>query len=171
MKRLIFCFDGTWNKLVLTGPIRGAYTCSGFVGGKQSSTAGWLPTALLAPSPESEQFPTDWTGHWVAPDQDVTIALGRGEELTVKGFATWGDTPARRRRGGVHTGEVTATRRPEKGVLAFTADDDRTLPYEAGDEFTCRVRVVRRGPYLVVRDNKACGGLNVSFSGVYRRET
>lgn len=157
--------------VVLTGQVQGAYTCSGFAAGKGALTIGWLPSAALAPLPEAEHAPSDWAGHWIAPEQDLTIAPARGDTLSVKGDATWGDTPERRRSGGVHIGEVAGVMRPKDGVLAFAmGDDDKTLPYEAGDEFTCRIRMVRRGPYLVARDNKACGGANVSFSGLYRRE-
>jgi hypothetical protein len=48
--------------------------------------------------------------------------------------------------------------------------DDRSRPYEAGGEFDCRVRMWRRGPYLLVWDNNGFGGLNVTFSGFYRRQ-
>ena len=46
---------------------------------------------------------------------------------------------------------------------------DETLPYEAGDDLDCRARMRLIGPYLLVADNGQCGGLNVSFSGAYRR--
>lgn len=79
--------------------------------------------------------------------------------------------PERLRRGGMHTGEIAGTARPVDGILAFTmGKGGKTLPYDAGDEFTCRVRMLRRGPYLVVHDNNACGGANVSFSELYRRK-
>lgn len=71
----------------------------------------------------------------------------------------------------MHTGEVAATAHLAGGILAFTmGEDGRTLPYDAGNEFTCRVRMLRRGAYLLIRDNNACGGVNVSFSGFYRRK-
>lgn len=158
------------SDVVLTGPTQGRYTCSGYIGTKGPPTIGWLPGAALAPLPEAEQAPTDWGGHWVAPEQDVTIAPGDGDTLTVKGEATWGDNPGRRRTGGVHTGELAGVMRLDRNILAFTmGEDGRTRPYAGGDEFTCRVRMMRRGPYLLVRDNNACGGVNVTFSGFYRR--
>jgi hypothetical protein len=154
---------------VLTGSTQGAYTCAGFIGTKGPPTIGWIPSAALAAAPE--QAPADWTGHWVAPEQDITIASGAADALAIKGSATWGDSPARRLSGGVHTGEIAATVKPDQGVIAFAmGDDDRTLAYDKGDEFTCRVRMMRRGPYLVVRDNNNCGGANVSFSGFYHRQ-
>jgi hypothetical protein len=33
----------------------------------------------------------------------------------------------------------------------------------------CDVTMRRRGPYLVVDDNRNCGGLNVTFEGIYVR--
>ncbi|WP_131194899.1 hypothetical protein [Lichenihabitans psoromatis] len=157
--------------VVLIGPTQGAYTCSGFLGRRGPSTIAWLPTAALAPLTNDQQSPTDWAGHWVAPEQTITIANGSSGALIVTGDATWGDTPDRRRLGSVHTGELAGTMRADKGVLAFAmGDENHTLPFGAGDEFTCSARMVQRGPYLVVRDNKACGGANVSFSGFYRRD-
>ena len=162
----------TPGDVVLTGKAQGAYTCAGFVGARGAVTIDWLPTASLVPLPEAEQVPTDWVGRWSAPEQDIAITPGRGGALAVKGNATWGmGDPERRRRGGVHIGELEGEARPSKGVLAFAmGEDGRTLPHDGGDEFTCRVRMWRRGPYLLTQDNNGCGGANVSFSGFYRRK-
>ena len=59
--------------------------------------------------------------------------------------------------------------RPMRGVLAFTQREDRTLPYAGGGPHDCRVRMIRRGPFPLVRDNGYRGGENVSFTGFYRR--
>ncbi|MBP0494261.1 hypothetical protein [Roseomonas indoligenes] len=162
----------TPGDVVLTGPTQGAYTCAGFVGARGATTIGWMPSAALLPLPEAEQVPADWNGQWTAPEQDIAITPGGKGALRVKGEATWGmGDPERVRRGGIHTGEVAGEARPVNGVLAFSmGDDDTTKPYEAGDEYTCRIRLWRRGPYLLARDNNGCGGLNVSFSGFYRRK-
>jgi hypothetical protein len=44
-----------------------------------------------------------------------------------------------------------------------------TLPYDQGEEVDCRVRMRRLGSFLLVEDNRRCGGINVSFSGIYQR--
>ncbi|WP_338664380.1 hypothetical protein VQH23_04270 [Pararoseomonas sp. SCSIO 73927] len=162
----------TPGDVVLTGPSQGAYTCAGFVGARGAATIGWMPTAALLPLPEAEQAPADWNGQWRAPEQDIAISSGRNGALRVKGDATWGmGDPERVRRGGVNIGQVAGEARPVSGVLAFSeGEDGRTRAYEAGDEFTCRIRLWRRGPYLLARDNNGCGGHNVSFSGFYRRK-
>ena len=40
---------------------------------------------------------------------------------------------------------------------------------EGNDESSCVVKLRRRGPYLVASDNGNCGGLNVSFNGIYTK--
>jgi hypothetical protein len=37
---------------------------------------------------------------------------------------------------------------------------------EGNDAYSCKVDLLRRGPYLVARDNSYCGGMNVRFSGI-----
>lgn len=158
--------------VVLVGHRQGAFVCAGFQGPRGSGTIDWLPVAALSLLPPAAQRPRDWAGHWVAPEQDLTITTAPGGALKVSGEATWGaGDPARAAIGGVHTGEANGTTRPVDGVLAFAeGEDGRTLPYDKGEEFSCRIRMIRRGPYLLVRDNMGCGGVNVSFSGFYARK-
>ncbi|RYG98789.1 MAG: hypothetical protein EON58_06040 [Alphaproteobacteria bacterium] len=49
----------------------------------------------------------------------------------------------------VHTGTVSGTAKLDAGVLAYTEGDEATLRYDDGDEFSCRVRMILRDPYLV----------------------
>jgi hypothetical protein len=37
---------------------------------------------------------------------------------------------------------------------------------EGNDAYSCKVDLLRRGPYLVAQDNSYCGGMNVRFSGI-----
>ena len=156
--------------VVLTGHAEGRFTCAGFHSGRGSPTIRFLPTAALATIAAAGQAPQDWAGRWSAPEQDIVIRAAADGALTVAGDASWGmGDPWRRQHGAVHTGEVKGTARPVNGVLAFTQGETRTLPFGAGDPYDCRVRMIRRGPYLLVRDNANCGGENVSFTGFYRR--
>lgn len=156
--------------VVLAGNTRNGYTCTGFQGPRGSGTIGWLPTAALTMLPLAAQIPADWTGHWYAPEQDVVIKAAPGGMLSVKGDATWGMSAWRAEHGSVHVGTLNGMVRPVRGVLSFTEGEGRTLPYTGGDAFSCKVRMIRRGPYLLVRDNDNCGGANVSFSGFYARK-
>ena len=134
----------------MTGPTQGSFTCAAFTSAKGITTIGWLPNATLVPLPEEAPAPMAFVGHWVGPEQDVTIAPAGGKAVGVKGDATLGMSAARLRSGAsIHTGEVVGTARPEKGILAFTmGTDDKTLPYAEGGPDGCRVRMWRCGPYL-----------------------
>ena len=92
----------------------------------------------------------------------------------IKGDATWGGhDPERVKRGAVTAGNLGAEGTIADGVAAFTIDGDGTikpidikLPADSG---VCFVKLWRLGPYLVAADNLGCGGLNVTFTGVYRK--
>ncbi len=158
--------------VVLVGPRQSAFICAGFQGPRGIGTIDWLPASALSLLPAAAQQPQVWAGDWTAPEQDLKITAARGGVLTIAGEATWGaGDPQRVKIGGVHIGQVNGTARPVGGLLAFTDDGEgHTLPYAQGDEFSCKIKMLRRGPYLLVRDNNGCGGANVSFSGFYARK-
>jgi hypothetical protein len=153
--------------VVVLGETAGAYGCVSFIGEGGRASTGWMALSALRPVPE---VPADWAGQWQSgPEQSIAITQ-EGGKLRLRGDATWGASdPARVRRGGVNIGEFTARAAPEGNRLAFTAGEE-TLPYEGGDDYDCRLRMERLGPYLAVRDTGNCGGHNVSFTGLYRRK-
>jgi hypothetical protein len=59
------------------------------------------------------------------------------------------------------------------GVAAFTSDGDgATKPFDLklpDDSVVWRVKLRRLGPYLVAAGSLGCGGMNVTFTGVYRK--
>lgn len=148
--------------VVLTGTRQGAYVCAGYVTARGYALNAWLPIAALKTATPDQQHPEDWAGKWTMYDNDIVITrMGNG--FSVHGEAEWRDGA------NVHTGNVDGLAAPVDGAIAFAMGDGKTLPFKAGDEFTCRVSMVRRGPYLLVRDNDQCGGANVTFTGFYRR--
>ena len=154
----------------------GAYGCVTFLNPRGQSTSGWLPMAALdllaaPPTPPREAWIGRWQGARIL-DQAIEIAPRKGPRLHVTGSATWGRAdPERVARGGINSGSVLADAVPEGALLQFAESDNEgeTVPYEAGDPLNCRMRVVLLGAYLAVQDNLRCGGMNVSFSGVYQR--
>lgn len=154
----------------------GPFGCATFINARGQSTSGWLPMAALAQVATSPVPPRDsWIGRWQGArmlDQVIEIAPRKGQLLHVTGRATWGrGDPERVARGGVNSGSVLADAAPDGALLEF-AESDRegeTVPYASGDPLNCRMRMVMLGPYLAVQDNLRCGGMNVSFSGVYQR--
>jgi hypothetical protein len=77
------------------------------------------------------------------------------------------------KRGGVNVGDFEVEVPIADGVVAFAMDDDGTtkpFDFKRGDnDDICRIKLWRLGPYLVAADNVRCGGMNVSFTGVYRK--
>ncbi|MGA7197665.1 hypothetical protein [Roseiarcus sp.] len=151
--------------LVLMGKTHPPHVCVAFqspLARKQDWTNGWLPASTLMPvAPSPAPKDSDWTGEWVHPGGSITIAEGGGM-LKVDGLQTY---PALLN---VHTGVLNATVRPAHDMIAF--NEDGSTPFDEGTEGDCLVRMQRIGPWLAVEDNGACGGVMVTFTGLYRRK-
>jgi len=148
--------------VVVVGTTRGGFVEADFTAGGARSTNGWLPRSALVPLPASPATLAGWRGDWVRDDEaNISLKLGkRPGSIAVAGDATYGmHDPGRVKRGAVNIGELE-----EEGV----PKGDR-LDVGATDQYACRVRMRLLPPYLIVADNNKCGGMNVSFSGVYRR--
>jgi hypothetical protein len=159
---------------VIVTATHGAYACATFTGPapKFASTTGLLPLSALADAPASAA--DDWRGSWRSGDeQEIDIKPAAGGAIAIEGNASFGGSdPARVARGAVNVGQIGGTLTPADGKAAFSAGDDGdAAPYDAhpGDDSVCRVRLWRLGPYLVAADNVMCGGMNVTFTGVYGR--
>ncbi|NHN89138.1 hypothetical protein [Acetobacter conturbans] len=148
---------------VLTGATKGAFTCTGFISPTGKTWREWLPTEALKPASADEESPTDWAGDWTAESAEISIKPN-GATFTINGNASFGNGAS------TNMGDFTATAAPDSGMIAFTeGNNGQTLAYGAGDQSACRIRMVLKGPYLIASDNNNCGGLNVTFSGYYRR--
>lgn len=121
--------------------------------GKLATMFGWIPTSRWHHAVSSSQSATGWNGVWQNETAKVTVQSMADGQLDIRGHAV--------RDLGLGTGEIfgdfEVTGRPENGVLAGD-----------GDTSGCKVAVRLLGSYLVVDDNGACGGIGVSFSGMYR---
>jgi len=152
--------------LVLTGKTHGAYVCAAFqspLARKQDWTNGWLPTSALssvAPAPAPKV--SDWIGEWVHPGGSITISEGNRGMLKIDGLQTY---PAALN---VHTGVLEAEVKPAQAMIAFA--DDGSTPFDKADKGQCLVRVQRVDTWLAVEDNEGCGGVMVTFTGLYRRK-
>ena len=157
---------------ILTGVMQEGFVCADYPNAKGLEKVGWLPAAMVKPVPPQPVGLADWTGIWNRVEADINIKPAKDGELLVSGEATWGaDDPERVASGGVHDGDIEATARPENDRMDFDmVDGQTTLPVTSGGEDDCKVWMRRAGPWLVVRDNRKCGGTNVSFTGIYRRK-
>lgn len=152
--------------LVLTGKTKGAYVCAAFqspLARKQDWTNGWLPLSALSPlTPAPAAKASDWIGEWVHPGGSITISEGNRGMLKIDGLQTY---PAKLN---IHTGVIEAEAKPAQGMIAFA--DDGTTPFDQADAGQCLVRMQRFDTWLAVEDNQGCGGVMVTFTGLYRRK-
>lgn len=133
------------------GAVTDDWACAAFTGGKKP-VIGWLRKNQIAIGQTPGPMPLDaWAGEWTAWDNSLDIAVAADQTLTVSGIAIWGDGPAPR------TGEVNGSTTPsDNGALV--------------KDGSCQVKLTLVDQWLVADDNGECGGMNVTFTGVYRRE-
>jgi hypothetical protein len=157
---------------VLMDAADAGYVCALFKSQGGIETTGWLPRTaleLVTPRPAPAR---EWEGKWQR-DRDTQIVIkSRAEDVAVSGNAIWGGHDRERvKRGAIHTGVLNGKGRPRGQTLAIGYDPDRSdlppAPAEARDD--CAAKLELYGRYLLVEDNGACGGINVSFTGIYVR--
>ena len=161
------------DELILSARQDG-FVCASYVSAKGLETAGWLAQADVSETPPGPAAKLDdWLGTW-GGNVEQSIAIKRGKAagtLAINGDATFGASdPARVKRGAVNIGSIEATIAPKGARLGFGVGDGATVAWEDAPEFACRVRMLRLGAFLIVEDNRQCGGNNVSFTGDYRRK-
>jgi hypothetical protein len=110
---------------------------------------GWVAksdVAVETPQPSGNPPIAAWVGRWHDDDDWIRI-VRKGNSLRLTGRASW----ARR-----NFGDFDGTAVPSANKL------------ETNDDI-CKVSMTLVGSYLVVDDNGQCGGMNVRFTGVYKR--
>jgi len=157
---------------ILTNVTDDPYICARFKSQSFIGTIGYLPRAALEFVRSENQSIGSWDGTWRRDSEAENVLKSSGDEVTVSGNATWGGSdPQRVKRGAVHTGELEGTVRPRGQMLAVGYDPDQTgfPPTEDAAADICAAKLELYGRYLIVEDNGRCGGVNVSFNGVYVR--
>ncbi|MDI9847624.1 hypothetical protein QM467_06055 [Rhodoblastus sp. 17X3] len=149
--------------LVVLGVTKGDFVCVDYETAK-GSRGGWLPASAIEPAPAATD-PTSWAGKWKRIEANISIETAGGG-LKAEGSASFGSLdPDRVKRGAVNSGEFSGPLLVKGGQAVFTDKDADPKEPDA----SCRLRMARAGEVLFVQDNMQCGGLNVSFSGLYRR--
>ena len=152
--------------LLVASPRPGDLVCTVFPN-KRGGTKGWIPSGFLSPAPTESNPPlASWAGKWrLHKDAEIEIRV-EGDQLVVKGQAFWMSGAP----GVIHDGEITGRNKPQGDILAIPSPDAfDALESADNPEYLCQATLRLVGPYLVVQDNGRCGGLNVTFTGVYRR--
>jgi hypothetical protein len=149
---------------VIVDRIAGGWACAWY-DGKHGTTMGYLREDALELEPAAvEVAPDEYPGHWLQVDGGespdfIDIVLSDGK-LIASGEALWFGAKVDGERN-VHTGSI------DDETLSL---DEGTASFAAEDEYDCAATFRLVGKYLLVDDNGYCGGMNVTFDGIYRRE-
>jgi hypothetical protein len=147
---------------VAVGGRDGDWTCISHYG----TGSGWMLTSVLEPIQADPHPPAAaWTGTWTPlgwkkqPSDAVTqLVISAGAApgtLKVDGQAYWFGRVVKGERV-THEGAVEGEAQPSGNRLHIV---------EGG----CEVRLSLAGGFLNVYDNRGCGGMNVTFTGVWEK--
>ena len=142
---------------VLAGNARGSYVCV-YYPSRGGGTAGWMEATRVRRLAANPSPPLSaWVGTWSDEGNPLVRFRRRGAGLAVEGEAYW---PSRNpspqeRPGGPNIGGIDEAVRV-RGNVAHAPE--------------CNITFTLLGEFLLGADpDRQCGGMNVSFSGVYRR--
>jgi hypothetical protein len=141
--------------VVFGGPEDGNFRCVYYGTAKGTIVAGFIPADNLAPFVENEDLTQDFlVGTWThAGNPEIVITAVGENKVSADGEASWPGVGKQAR----NTGGFSAVGSPAGKEITFREGDDT---------YSYRVALLRRGPYLVAKDNSYCGGMNVRFSGI-----
>ena len=144
---------------VVLSKIRKGFACAYFPN-DEGGTAGWVSTRRLSLQfADNRPDEAAWLGAWQGSGANPSIRFYKDTgKLHVVGEAFWPGPQGTHDYPTIHIGEVD-------GAVSLAG---HTGTYS--DENDCRVSFTLLGDYLVASDNRRCGGVNVTFSGVYRRD-
>ncbi len=146
---------------VLTGTSNGPYVCA-FFPSRNGGSAGYVRQDELASQPVATTVPmAAWTGEWWNGDDSIALS-DNGTGLAASGHAYWpsANPSLKAWPGGPHVGELSGAAAPQGNSIVFGSQDPTD----------CRVTLTLLPPYLIAVDNMNCGGANVSFDGIYRKQ-
>jgi len=151
---------------VIVAQLQNQWACVWYPG-QPHETVGWIPVQSLQFLALATEFPlTAWQGHWKIPNQPGQIEIKthtKDDEtsLSLDGEAFWLGPTLESGDQVIHTGVASGSDLlPQGGRLHLT---------EGKSQYDCQMRLTLLPPYLIVHDNRNCGGMNVVFDGIYTR--
>lgn len=145
------------NNEVLVSRTFGDFSCVWYQPEKGSETVGWIKSDKLQ-FVEMLQSIDEYVGKWFFYDNEIEISKTKTPSVfKITGMAFWKGLG-----GNIHTGELDGEAKWNESKLLYGENDT--------SEYACKASFDLIGSYLIVSDNLNCGGANVTFSGVYRKE-
>lgn len=141
--------------VVFGGPEDKNFRCVYYGSAKGTIVSGFISADNLVPVVENEDLTLDFLlGTWTYDGNPKIVISAAGEnKVSADGQAWWPalNVPP------YHEGSFSAVASPAGKEITFREGDDT---------YSCKVDLLRRGPYLIAHDNANCGGMNVRFSGI-----
>ena len=144
------------DELVIADRFYNNFVCSWYKPAEGYGTVGWIESGLLdflLINEDPQQ--SAWEGIWTLDSNTLAIRESQFEYngLVVEGEAFWYGLNEN-----VHIGSVFGRAIAEGNTLTLFDTD-----------YDCTLKLWLLGNFMVARDNKQCGGMNVSFDGVYSK--
>jgi hypothetical protein len=158
--------------VVLAGVSQNGFRCVTYRSPAGVESSGFMPDSALVLVALAAPSLANWIGSWRRDKEAyLMLKLAKGaKSIDIHGEATYGASdPERVKRGAVNLGDLASTATPRGDVLAVGEGYDGTGAPDPNDLGDCQARLRLLGRYLVVEDNLACGGANVTFGGIYGR--
>jgi hypothetical protein len=147
------------GNVVFAGPPNRGFRCAYYGSSHGKIVAGFIPIENLQSLVEDASMSVDFViGTWNYEGDSIKIKAAAAGQVSGDGQATYQTAET------VNEGAFSAQAR-------LAAGQKELVFKEGDDESSCVVKLRRRGPYLVASDNGNCGGLNVSFGGIYTKAT
>lgn len=144
---------------VLVGKEAEGWSCVWYFG-KKHEFVGYVPSNNLRSIVTQPPSTHDWEGVW-KPIGDGEIAIHPAKQgLSVQGKAMWHGGLDSEGNQIVNLGDFDGEGEPDGTRLSITDGDGDTA---------CVVQMRLVGENLIATDNHNCGGMNVTFDGVYRK--
>ena len=143
--------------VVFAGPLNRGFRCVYYGSSNGKIVAGFIPAENLKAIAEDNGMSIDFLiGTWKYESNSIEIKASAAGKVSGDGQAYYQTAET------VNEGSFSAQ-------APLAAGQKELVFKEGNDESSCVVKLHRRGPYLVASDNNNCGGLNVSFSGIYSK--
>ncbi len=141
---------------VITSKTYGKFTCVWYQPKKGDETVGWIETDDLL-----KRINQPKKGNWVGEWSDASSQISIQPQKQVRTYKIYGTAVWKGLGENVHVGEID--------FIAFSSNNKMSMG-DNDSEYDCRVKMQQLGRFLIVSDNKNCGGVNVSFDGIYQRK-
>jgi hypothetical protein len=133
-----------------------SWVCVGVAGTRPLDVwYGWVSAERWQRDAYQETSPKAWIGVWQNEDAKIKIQSGDGTNLDIVGNALWIGGAM----GNAHFGDFQTSGTPQDGVISMGVGSEPGL---------CQIALRVMGHFLFAADNQSCGGMNVTFNGLYR---